>query len=972
MALAAVLEACFPGMFPDWSQLKREEAAANVAQVFTTAKARLGVTPNMTAEDLTSGKVEDLKVMAYVLRIRNGELQTMSSEVSVSGPGLSSVILGRQTYFTINTALAGPGELHIDAQDKGGNKIKFSLDQVKNIVMVKYTPLQVGELTFDILWSDEPIANSPFTVTVLDSDAIRIVDLESHQTVVHLNQAIELDIDTSTSGYGFVTAQFSYDDVRSNNNVPVTSTPKGKVVSLRYTPDMVGDATLRLFWNKEELPHLAVHYTVVDRTAYKVVSYPEKRLYCTFDSASFSVRSNGPPLGQLQMMAVSGDLQVPISFHLIDDNVGHASFVPTLSGRFRVEVACVGQLVEGSPFLVEVADPSKCVMKTRLPKYLSIGNEHEFVVNTKDAGVGEVRFLCQDGNNTEENFRTTLMQDPDGTQHLFVTPLTEGEFSVGLSFCNAFICGSPYTLVTCNPSQCTMIGKYENATVGEPIEFTVTVPSPLVKPAVKATGRTAHYNATVTTDDNINYNVSFVPWEVGRHQVAITYGSYPIPNSPVEFTVDPQSGGVYTATGAGLQNALTGVPAQFFILTRVRGLLENGSLQVSVSGVINKAEGRVRTRDNDDGTYSVAYLVHEQGAYLVTVQVSGQHIVGSPFRMTALLGPMANKCTLYGNALDEEAVLIVGRPIEFSVNTTGAGAGKLSVKAIGPQGKEARAFLAKSQKSGVYDVKLDPFTSGRHRVSVKWADVHVPGSPFILKLWPGVDPSKCKAYGPGLQDGVVGRPSYFTIDTRSAGAGVLVVHLRGMKNAFKINMKPADELDKRTMIAQYDPKLAGDYLISILWSEQHIPGSPFRVRIHGQNGEESANGTVLQPLATPLHSQLDLSAYVADDDGEPMMTSQQDSKPNNTKSSKSKIRPSGSVQNMPDFSRIHTNSIVSLTPSSEGVKQKTVAPKVHVSRKESKGNVPKRKKAENPKVFVGRATVLQMKSKKSTKKGRKL
>ena len=65
-------------------------------------------------------------------------------------------------------------------------------------------------------------------------------------------------------------------------------------------------------------------------------------------------------------------------------------------------------------------------------------------------------------------------------------------FSVGLSFCKTFICGSPYTLVTCNPSQCTMIGKYENATVGEPIEFTVTVPSSLVKPTVKATGRTAH------------------------------------------------------------------------------------------------------------------------------------------------------------------------------------------------------------------------------------------------------------------------------------------------------------------------------------------------------------------------------------------------------------------------------------------------------------------------------------------------
>lgn len=986
VTLATVVEACYPGTFPDWRRLRPEEGAENVAQVFAAVKARLGVAPNMKAEELASGEVEDLKVMAYIFRIRNGQLLTLSGEVSASGPGLSSVMVGKQTYFTINTAMAGPGQLHIDAQDMRGNKVKFSLMESRSTIVVRYTPLHIGELTFDILWSDQPIANSPFTVRVLDSDSIRIVDLESHPTMVHTNQPIQLDIDTSRSGYGFVTAYFSYND--SKRNVFVETTSDGKKVSLSYTPGTPGEATLRLFWNNEELTHLAVHYTVVDHGAYKVVSYPEKRLYRAFDSAQFSVKSSGPSLGQLHMTAICGEVQIPIGFRLIDGKIGYASFVPTLSGKFRVEVACAGQLVEGSPFLVQVSDPSKCIVKTHPPKYLSIGEAHEFTVSTKDAGEGEIQFSCQDGRKVEENFRTRLAQDPDGTQRLFVTPLTEGEFSVGLTFCDTFIGGSPFTLLTCNPAQCMMISRHENATVGAPVEFVISVPSPLLKPVVKAIGKTAHYNVTVTTADSINYKANFVPWEVGRHEVAITYGSYHISGSPVEFNVKPQSGGgAYTATGTGLQSALTGVPSQFYILTRVQGLIENGTLSVSVCGVVNKVEGRVRVRDNRDGTYSVAYLVHEQGAYLVSVQVANQHIVGSPFRLTASLGPRANMCRMYGQALDEEAMLTVGRPIEFSIDTTGAGSGKLTVKAIGPQGNEAKVFLARNQKSAVYDVKLDPLTSGKHRVSVKWADVHVPGSPFVLKIWPGIDPSKCKASGPGLHDGVVGRQAHFTIDTRQAGAGVLVVHLRGMKNAFKINMRPADEMDRRTLIAQYEAQVPGEYLISILWSDQHIPGSPFKVRIHGQNADKKKAGGLAGGLATPLHSQVDLSAHVEDDDvqGEPYDPQRKSRLARIFSKSDKSNKANGIDHTMPNFSRssMRSKSIATMTSQaarSTSVQQNASPQKMLVvSAKDSDGidagasataagMEEAAEQTRHKQVFEGDATVLRMKPNKGQKK----
>lgn len=116
---------------------------------------------------------------------------------------------------------------------------------------------------------------------------------------------------------------------------------------------------------------------------------------------------------------------------------------------------------------------------------------------------------------------------------------------------------------------------------------------------------------------------------------------------------------------------------------------------------------------------------------------------------------------------------------------------------------------------------------------MKWSGKHIQGSPFLIKVFPGADASKCRAFGPGLEDGFVGKASSFTIETRNAGAGTLKVRLHGVRDAFKIDIRPIDQKNVRTLIANYDPRKPGEYLVTIKWSENNIPGSPFRVKIEG-------------------------------------------------------------------------------------------------------------------------------------------
>ena len=45
----------------------------------------------------------------------------------------------------------------------------------------------------------------------------------------------------------------------------------------------------------------------------------------------------------------------------------------------------------------------------------------------------------------------------------------------------------------------------------------------------------------------------------------------------------------------------------------------------------------------------------------------------------------------------------------------------------------------------------------------------VKGSPFLVDAVAPADPSKVRAYGPGLHEGKVGKPAPFTIETVNAG-----------------------------------------------------------------------------------------------------------------------------------------------------------------------------------------------------------
>ena len=78
----------------------------------------------------------------------------------------------------------------------------------------------------------------------------------------------------------------------------------------------------------------------------------------------------------------------------------------------------------------------------------------------------------------------------------------------------------------------------------------------------------------------------------------------------------------------------------------------------------------------------------------------------------------------------------------------------------------------------------------------------------------------------------------FTVETKNAGIGTLLIRVHGIKHSFKIEAAPRSDTDPRTLLAQYHPRIPGEYTIFVRWSGSHVPGSPFTVKIKRRPGEE--------------------------------------------------------------------------------------------------------------------------------------
>ncbi len=151
------------------------------------------------------------------------------------------------------------------------------------------------------------------------------------------------------------------------------------------------------------------------------------------------------------------------------------------------------------------------------------------------------------------------------------------------------------------------------------------------------------------------------------------------------------------------------------------------------------------------------------------------------------------------------------------------GPGGLSLAIEGPS--EAK-LVCKDNKDGTCTATYVPEESGEYDVHVKYADEHVPGSPFKVKASRPVDASKVKCFGPGVDKAPLfeSAPTHFTVDTAEAGDAPLDVVIE-TPDRKKIKPDEVKKVDDNTYEVQYTPPKEGENL-NLVGPVVHVSFTP--------------------------------------------------------------------------------------------------------------------------------------------------
>ncbi|CAL8242354.1 unnamed protein product [Merluccius merluccius] len=775
------------------------------------------------------------------------------NKVQARGPGLEPVgnVANKPTYFDIYTAGAGAGDVGVIIVDSNSRRDTVEIvleNKGDSIFRCTYGPVLEGPHVIYVTFAGQQIPRSPFTVHISEAcnpNACRASGRGLQPKGVRVKEVADFKVFTRGAGSGELKVT-----VKGPKGLeePVTVRSMGDgVYECDYYPVVVGKYLIVITWGGHSIPRSPMEVLVSEEAGpQKVRAWgPGLETGMVGKSADFVVEAIGTEVGTLGF-SIEGPSQAKIECDDKGDGSCDVRYWPTEPGDYAVHVICDDEDIKDSPFMAHILPAANDVIPEQVQCYgpgleptgCIVNKPADFTIDTRGAGRGELRLYAQDAEGFPIDIQIT--DNGDSTYLCVYIPSKPIKHTIIITWGEVNVPSSPFRVMIGEGSHPENVKVYgpgvEKAGLkaNEPTYFTVDCSeagqgdvSIGIKCAPGVVGPAeADIDFDIIKNDNDTFTVKYTPPGPGQYTIMVLFADQEIPVSPFRIKVDPSHDAAKVrAEGPGLNKTgvEVGKPTHFTIYTKGAG---KATPEVSFVGALKgEAVRDFEIIDNHDYSYTVRYSAVQQGTMTITVCHGGDPIPKSPFNISVAPPLDLNKIKVIGlnNKVD------VGKDQEFTVSTHGAGGqGKLDVKITSPSRRPIPCKLESgSATNEVTTVKYIPPEEGPYRVDISYDGNPVPGSPFTVEGVMPPDPSKVRAYGPGLQGGVVGKPAPFAIDTKGAGTGGLGLTVEGPCEA-KIECQ--DNGDGSCSVS-YLPTEAGDYAINILFADQHIPGSPFKAAV---------------------------------------------------------------------------------------------------------------------------------------------
>ncbi|XP_070610613.1 filamin-C isoform X3 [Erythrolamprus reginae] len=791
---------------------------------------------------------EDIQDSPFIAHILPATNEYFPEKVKAFGPGLEPVgcIVNKPAEFTIDARGAGKAVLKIYAQDAEGIPIDIKVkDNGNGTFSCVYVPTKAIKHTIIISWGGVNIPKSPFRVSVGEGshpDKVKVYGPGVEKTGLKASEPTYFTVDCSEAGQGDVSigikcapgvvgpaeADIDFDIIKNDNDT----------FTVKYTPPGPGRYTIMVLFASQEIPISPFHIKVDpshDASKVKAEGPGLNRTGVEVGKPThFTIFTKGAGKAKPDVHFVGATKgEVVRDFEIIDnhDYSYTVKYTAVQQGNMVVTVTYGGDPIPKSPFPVHVAPPLDLgkVKVQGLNNKVDVGRDQEFTVNTRGAGGQgqlDVKISSPSRRPIPCKMETGATNDIHSVKYM---PPEEGPYKVDVTYDGNPVPGSPFAVEAVMPPDPTKVCAYgpglKGGFVGKPAPFTIDTKGA----GTGGLGLTVEgpCEAKIECQDNGDgsCSVSYLPTEPGEYTVNILFAEAHIPGSPFKADIKPVFDPTkVTASGPGLERGKVGEMATFTVDCSKAGDAELTIEIISDSGV--KAE--VLIQNNSDGTYSITYTPSFPGTYTITIKYGGHHVPKFPARVNVDPAVDTSGVKVFGPGVEPRGVL---REVttEFTVDArslTKTGGNHIQVRVINPSGAKTDTYIT-DNGDGTYRVQYTPFEDGMHLVEVTYDDVPVPKSPFRVGVTEGCDPSRVRAYGPGLEGGLVNKSNRFTVETRGAGTGGLGLAIEGPSEA---KMSCKDNKDGSCSV-EYIPFTPGDYDVNITFGGRPIPGSPFRVPV---------------------------------------------------------------------------------------------------------------------------------------------
>ncbi|RMX60911.1 hypothetical protein pdam_00003464 [Pocillopora damicornis] len=609
---------------------------------------------------------------------------------------------------------------------------------------LRFTPKKIGQYKVDIRCGGRSVENSPFPLNVAQpkTAVVRLRQPEESENKYLVRRELDIALDAAEGTRNLS----SYVDGPDEENVPA-SFDKGDdgLYHVKFVPYKPGTYKVHVKSNgtpvasspflikvgdpgKVQVAHVRSEELFAERVIKNEVDLAVESSYDMTDE-DFSARVTGP----------DGE-NVPCHVNKGPDNRHHVRFTPHKAGPYKVDVRYRGEPVQGSPFTVNVTDQGQGGPVVNF-------NESDRFYENREA---DIPIMIPEGSSAD--YLKCRVTDPEmelldyeltydrgsNLYHVRFVPKRPGRHRVDVEYDGVPVDGSPFMMNiegTEGHKKVFASGDgIKGGMVNEKIDFMVDARTAgRGKLTGKLTGVKYHTDVEVIDLKDGRYACHYLVPQAGAYVLSLMWNGQHIPNSPYKVTIREAQAmsakscfveGSMLKEGAG---ATVGQAMGFSINSKDAG---PGQLYVRCQGPTKDCDCTVF--DNKDSTYQVQIFPSEVGNHLVYVEWGGRPVHGSPFLVRVGQPPDPSKVRVYGPGLENG--LLRNFKGEFLVETKGAGPGTLKIRIHGPRGAFKVEMYRDTSKERSIGVRYNPTEAGRYIINIKWADQHIPGSPFDVTI----------------------------------------------------------------------------------------------------------------------------------------------------------------------------------------------------------------------------------------------